>query len=281
MRNMSTGAIFFADILGFGAMARTKGAGDAVDALSDVATVLVENGEITRFLGLERWHCRYGLSDSLFLVADTVSAACRGAAELYFNLAYLNCGVDTVVILRGGIAVGEYLETAALFAETGKGNLVGAAVVEAVRLEGDPLKGPHIFLTDAAATEVERGGDEVAWIVDRGAPGPPRLLWLLPTRLHDANGLLIGDVCRAGLNAFERYASDERAGRHYAGYVSLITRSLVKLQQEAGDEARSARAKCEAGFGRLRECAMADIVTKDLAALGFWDDLAKLQATKS
>ena len=79
--------VFFADVLGFSSLARRPGAAGAVDALSDLATVLSSNDEIARLVRSDVWMERYGLSDSIFLVAEDPRAACAAAVELFFNLA--------------------------------------------------------------------------------------------------------------------------------------------------------------------------------------------------
>jgi hypothetical protein len=99
---MSDRAVFYADVLGFSRMSSASGAESTVDALSDLAVVLSDTGDIARFLRRGRWRARYGLSDSLFLVGNDVVATCGSGAELYYSLAYLNSHADRdLVLLRG------------------------------------------------------------------------------------------------------------------------------------------------------------------------------------
>lgn len=133
---------FFADVLGFGQMASLPGARGALDAISDLAHLLSDSDELIKFLANPVWKERYGLSDSLFLVAEDPIEACAAAAELFFNLTYVNHAAEAPVLLRGAIATGEAHRTEPIFPESATANLVGQAVVRAVRMEGQEPKGP-------------------------------------------------------------------------------------------------------------------------------------------
>ena len=71
--------VFFADVLGFSALSVTD-AGSAERALDDVALLFSDQHEITRLLQIgDPWTARYGLSDSIFLIADNAGAAAAAA----------------------------------------------------------------------------------------------------------------------------------------------------------------------------------------------------------
>ena len=87
-------AVFFADVLGFSALSRVANATPAVDALSDLASIFSTQSSVARYLQAPAWRRRYGLSDSIFLVADDPMEACAAAAEIFFNLAFYNSQAD-------------------------------------------------------------------------------------------------------------------------------------------------------------------------------------------
>ena len=147
MVNRMIRTVFFADVLGFSNMSVEEGAVAAVDALSDLATLLSEEHVVARYLNRFAWEARYALSDSVFLTGESPVKVCVAAAEFFFNLAYYNTSRECPVLLRGAIAEGEVRYTPSIF-PTATSNLVGAAVVEAVTLERLELRGPRLFVTE-------------------------------------------------------------------------------------------------------------------------------------
>jgi hypothetical protein len=253
------GFVFFADILGFKVRSLADSAQPALDALSDVAGVLAENDELARYLQLDQWFCRYALSDSLFLVSENAEQACSAAAELFFNLAFLNSFGDEGVLLRGGVAGGNVEVIRPLFPETGSGNLVGEAVVKAVQLEASEVKGPRLFISeDVVQSLLQRESDRAKWIIDQRSM-PAELLWLLPPNAEELNELFIGDVCRSAVDLFLRNCERKRVGLQYVGYLELIARSLERLKGQNFLEKAEIISRT-AGFERINEANLADSV---------------------
>lgn len=118
--------VFFADVLGFGAMSRDDVA-SAERALDDVALLFSDHDEITRLLQIgSPWTARYGMSDSIFLLASDAAPAAAEAARFFFRLAYLNSTVpDQRVMMRAALAKGEVRRRGPIFPETATGNVVG------------------------------------------------------------------------------------------------------------------------------------------------------------
>ncbi len=224
---MDHGVVVFADVLGFGRLSETVPAG-AEDSLAAIASLLSRTDVLGDVLNRQRWAARYGLSDSLFLVATDAGEAVAAAAELFFNLAYVTHGGPTPVLIRGGIAAGEILQVGPLFPESAMANLVGPAVVQAVGLEKTSLKGPRLFITSALAVEIERRGSGLGWLLDHQG-STWEILWPLPPQPDAANGRLIGELCDKALGLVERNAGNPDAGKHYLGYLDLTIRSLSRL----------------------------------------------------
>ncbi len=268
MVNFMDRIVFFADVLGFSGLARRPGAVGAVDALSDLATVLSSKGEIARLVRSDVWMERYGLSDSIFLVAEDVRTACAAAVELFFNLAYIHIDSSSPVLLRGAITTGEVRRTEPLFPESATANLVGKAVVEAVTLEGSGAKGPRLLLSEAVAETLEAGrhGGEDHWPLCRTADAVAELLWLLPAgpphQTVQVNGTMIGELCGAVTGLLLEYGLDPRIGAHYRAYFSLAWRSLLRLEEEAPDEFR--RAVQVAALGERKDAITSVIGESDL-----------------
>ena len=103
-------------------MALAPGAPRAVDALADLAHLLSSDDDLIAFLQSPVWVERYGLSDSIFLVADDPVAGSAAAAQFFFDLAYVKHQSDRLVLLRGGLAQGEALKVGPLFPESGSAN---------------------------------------------------------------------------------------------------------------------------------------------------------------
>lgn len=219
--------VFFADVLGFSEMASAPGAQPAVDALADLAR-LFAGDPLARYLAPSAgWSGRYGLSDSMFLVADDPAAACAAAAEFCFSLAFYNSGLPSAVLVRGAIASGEVHVAPPLFPETGRANLVGEAVVRAVLLEKSGAKGPRLLVSAEVAEAVR--GTQVGWLLEPlGAA--EELLWLLPPDPAAADGDTIAEVAQAAVGFFERHIGATRVAAHYVAYLDLVTRALVRLK---------------------------------------------------
>jgi hypothetical protein len=239
--------VVFADILGFGRQALDSGARGAQDSLSALAELLSRRDALGEILNWQGWQDRHGLSDSIFLVAADVPGAVAAAAEIFFNLAFVTHQGVSPVLMRGGIARGEVLRVGPIFPESATANLVGEAVVRAVRLEQSPRKGPRLFVHDQVADEIESSASPVHWLLD-GGPGAREALWLLPPRHEQANGTLIGELGEKVLALVERHGGEKESGAHYLGYLDLFIRSLRRLGRDRPDQARKALAAC-----RLRE----------------------------
>jgi hypothetical protein len=231
-------SLFYADVLGFGALARTPGAGGAADALSQIA-YLFSQDELVRFLGGAPWTARYGLSDSLFLVADDPVAAGATAAELFFHLAYVSHVAPAPVLLRGAVAIGEVREVGPIFPETATANLIGEAVVRAAGLEKEGPKGPRLLLADEAAAAWRASVQPEDWLLDQNA-GQAELLWLLPPDPATANGLLVGEVCRMIFRLAGEHGANPRFGYHYLGFLDLAARSLQRLLEHRPEQGETA-----------------------------------------
>ncbi len=229
-------ALFFVDILGFSHSASLPGAEPACDALSDIARLL--SSDLARYVQTGTpWKGRYGLSDSIFLVADAVEPAAKAIAEFFFNLAFYNSRTDGLVLMRGGLVLGEVHVVAPLFRETASANLVGEAVVQAVLLERSGPKGPRVLLSEAVADALN--DTQTSWIVDRTSVGPAELLWLLPPDLSSVDGQMIGDVARAAVGFLTRNASDPQVLPHAVAYLDLVSRSLIRLKQHHPQAAKT------------------------------------------
>jgi hypothetical protein len=81
VRTMKT-AVFYADILGFSIAAAEPGAGRALGQLADVAQFLSTEDSLANYLQREVWNVRYGLSDSIFLLARDAADACLAAVMI-------------------------------------------------------------------------------------------------------------------------------------------------------------------------------------------------------
>jgi hypothetical protein len=235
---MST--VFFADVLGFSALSRVANATRAIDALSDLASIFSTQSSIARYLQASAWRRRYALSDSLFLVADGPVEACGAAAEVFFNLAFYNSKADVPVLLRGAITMGDVREIGALFPETASANLVGEAVVRAVRLERCGAKGPRLLVSDEVVGALP--AEFTAWMLDRTAEGPAELLWLLAPDPKGTEPLMVGDVCRAATRLLLTQSQDAEAAPHLVAYLDLLARALKRLRQRDVNAAETALA---------------------------------------
>jgi hypothetical protein len=237
--------VLFADILGFGSLSKIPGASGAADTLSDLAYLLSDEEELAQLLRSTIWTERYGLSDSLFLVAEDPVQACAAAAEFFFDLAYVNHEAEAPVLLRGAITIGESLRVKPIFPESATANLVGEAVVRAVRLEESGAKGPRLLLSEETAKAWESSPQLRDWLLSSNEKGQTELLWLLPPDPTVANGLQIGEVCRAALQLARKHGANPSFGHHYLGYLDLVIRSLQRLRALRPAEASIALATSE------------------------------------
>ena len=240
MVNSMDKTVLFADVLGFSTLSKTPGAQGAADALSDLAFLLSSDDELAKLLQSPVWGERYGLSDSIFLVAENPVHACAAAAEFFFNLSYVNHTAEAPVLLRGGIAIGEAVKVGPIFPESAKFNLVGEAVVRAVRLESDGPKGPRLLLAEEAARALEDSSQPESWLLSRNEAGKAEILWLLPPDPALANGLLIGEVCRTAFRLAKANGAHPSFGYHYVGYLDLAVRSLQRLVSIKPEEGATA-----------------------------------------
>jgi hypothetical protein len=221
--------VFFADVLGFSALSRVANATGAIDALTDLATILSTQNSVARYLQAAAWRRRYGLSDSIFLVADDPTAACAAAAEIFFNLAFYNSQAEDTVLLRGAITMGDAREIGPLFPETASASLVGEAVVQAVQLEKSGVKGPRLLVADGVVGALS--AEFTSWMLDRTTEGPVELFWPLTPDPKTSEPLMIADVCQAATRLLLRQWQDADAAPHLVAYVDLLARALERLGQ--------------------------------------------------
>jgi hypothetical protein len=251
MVNTMKAAIVYADILGFSLAATEPGARLALEQLSDIAHILSTDDSLAKYLHRPVWKTRFALSDSIFLVANDPVEACRAAAEFFFNLAFYNASQDVPVLMRGSIAFGEVRETGPIFPETGKGNLVGEAVVRAVQLERSGPKGPRLLVLPEVAELLRKSRSMKTLLANDGETA--ELLWLLPEDLSVAEGLLIGDVVGAACRLAASVSAASTAALHAAAYADLAVRSLLRLRRHNREAARIAieKASLESFRGKL------------------------------
>jgi len=208
------------------------------------------------------WAHRYGLSDSLFLVAEDPITACSAAAELFFNLAFYNREFPEAVLLRGAITLGQVRPAPPLFPETASANLVGEAVVRAVMLEKAGTKGPRLLVSTEVANALE--GERASWLLEPLGDAY-ELLWLLPPDPSATHPELVGAVAETAVGLFLRHGSEEHVADHYLGYLRLALRSLLRLRQD--DAASAAIATANAGLARLTGLVAAQPLLLELEAL--------------
>lgn len=234
MVNWMKSALFYADILGFSALAARPGARHALEQLADVAHLLSTEDSLAKYLQRPVWRARYGLSDSMFLVGDDPVEAAAAAAEFFFNLAFYNASQGAPVLMRGAITFGEVRETRALFPETARNNVVGEAVVRAVQLERSGARGPRLLIAGEVARYLR--SSKLKALPDMTTDGG-ELLWLLPPDISSANGLLIGDVAAAAVRLALSAARKREAFDHYMAYLDLCLRSLLRLKRRVPEAA--------------------------------------------
>lgn len=234
--------VFFADVLGFSSMSRT--APDlAVDALSDIATLLSADHPVATYLNRHPWEERYALSDSIFLVGLDPVEACKAVAEFFFNLAFYVAEADHPVLLRGAVAHGEIQYAPPIFPTT-TSNLVGEAVVEAVTLERMDPKGPRLYVSGRVAEALQMSPLH-DWLLSPATDSLSELLWLLPADPSEVNPTLIARVAKGAARWFERSADQPRSGVHYVGYLELVVRSLLRLRERAPAAAAEIQSQLE------------------------------------
>src|SRR5260370_27683312 len=191
VKTMTT-AVFYADILGCSIAATEPGAGRARGQLSDVVHILSTEDSLAKYLQRQVWNARYGLSDSIFLLARDAADACVAGAEFFFNLAYYNATEELPVLMRGSITFGEVRKTRPIFPETAKGNVVGEAVVRAVQLERSGPKGPRLLVSAEEAQALQKNSPKKHLLDPHQETN--ELLLLLPEALALTEGLLIRDA---------------------------------------------------------------------------------------
>lgn len=217
--------VFFADVLGFAALS-VSDAGSAERALDDVALLFSDQNEITRLLQVGNpWTARYGLSDSIFLIADDDAAAAAAAARFFFRLAYMNAWVRERVLMRGALARGDVRKRGPIFAESATGNVVGEGVVKAAMLEKSGAKGPRLLVDGSVASRLS--GSPVGWLLD-DAEGPTELLWILPPIPEDVDVSHLRPVIASAADAF--LSAPETVAEHYVAYIDLVLRALARLR---------------------------------------------------
>jgi hypothetical protein len=263
VKTMKT-AVFYADILGFSIAATEPGAGRALGQLSDVAHILSTQDSLAKYLQPQVWHARYGLSDSIFLLARDAADASLAGAEFFFNLAYYNAIEELPVLMRGSITFGEVRKTRPIFPETGKGNVVGEAVVRAVQLERSGPKGPRLLVSAEVAKALKKNSSK-KHLLDIHAE-TNELLWLLPEDLALAEGFLIGDVAGAACRLALRAGPTSAASPHLAAYADLAIRSILRLKQFNPDAAHIAIRKSSIDVLRNRLTRLYDRIGEDSAA---------------
>jgi len=261
MVKLKNATVLYADILGFSISAAEPGAARALDQLSDVAHILSTEDSLAKYLQRPVWTARYRLSDSIFLVADQRLSACRAAAEFFFNLAFYNASQEIPVLMRGALAFGEVRKTRPMFPETGRGNLVGPAVVRAVQLERSGPKGPRLLVSPEVAEGLKRDAALNRLLDHQG--GISELLWLLPGDIAGAEGLLIGDVASAACRHALSTPPASAAWPHLAAYADLAVRSLLRLKQHNREAARIAIAKASIDVLRDRLIRLFDRAEKN------------------
>lgn len=229
---MAREAVFYFDVLGFRQMA-AGAAGDAVDALSDLAALL-QHEKV--FPEANKWSHRYALSDSVFLTHADPTLALRQASDLVFNLFQLNLhNRSAPFLVRGAVTYGEVHHLKGVFlASEEPANLVGHAVVEAVMLEQTSgLKGPRILVSESLARDTESSLRE--WLLrPTSAPGAWEILWLLPASpadVADYEDSLAG-ICEMALSLLKN-GGHAAFGAHYREFVMLAARSLERLHEFA------------------------------------------------
>jgi len=196
----------------------------------------ITSHSLAKYLQRSTWRGRYGLSDSIFLVGDDLIEASSAAAEFFFNLAFYNANQGMPVLMRGAITLGEVREVRAIFPETAKQNLVGEAVVRAVRPEKSGAKGPRLLISAEVAQTLKTS--KLNGLLDTtGEGGAAELLWLLSPDIADSNGLLIGDVMAVAVRLALGARRGSAAFEHLVAYLDLGLRSLSRLKRDLPEAA--------------------------------------------
>lgn len=167
------------------------------------------------------------------------------------------------VLFRGGVVWGRAQIIKAPGLNKGEGyegrNVIGEAVVSAVALGEQKLKGPRVVLSDefvARATTDDAcpyAQDVQGYIADvPERPGTPELLWPIAA-MATANGLEdalnndLGELIRGALNLLVFHIADMSVVPHYHAFLALIVRSAIhrfgeeqRLRQYVSDLALAA-----------------------------------------
>jgi hypothetical protein len=227
--------VFYADILGFAELAIRPRALGALEQISDVAHLLSTEDSLAKYLQRTVWRRRYGLSDSIFLVGDDVIEASAAAAAFFFNLAFYNATQHVPTLMRGAITFGEVRQARGIFPETGKENVVGEAVVRAVKLEKSGAKGPRLLISPEVAEALKKS--KLNSLLDTTRDGACELLWLLSPEISLTDGLMVGDVADVALRLALSPAAGRETALHYVAYLDLAIRSLLRLKRYAPEAA--------------------------------------------
>lgn len=243
----------------------------AVDALSDLATILSDRDEISNLLQQGApWKERLGLSDSIFLIADDSVAAVRAAGELFYHLALLNASVpEQAVLLRGGIVRGQYEIMSPIFSESALKNLVGPGVVAAVKLEQSGMKGPRLLLDAETANDVK--ASDLSFALSSGQPS--ELLWPIIDTADGGDLAQLRPVFSGACQVIVPGLGGE-SYTHYVAYTDLIIASLERLQKHSPTVAIALAKSC--GLARVEE-ALASLAERDLPPS--WLTLRRLRST--
>ena len=226
---MNEEAVFYFDVLGFQARAAGSAA-SAIDALSALAQIL-GTPQLTALTG--QWAYRYSLSDSVFLTAADPLSAAKQAGALVFSLVHFTGTDDEPVLVRGALAFGPVRHLRGIFLTTSEAaNLVGPAVVDAVRLEQIGLRGPRIIIPESlVAILAARDSEFVKWTLRPTAlPGVWEVLWLLPAHPKDLKDeeLSLMDVSGLAVQLFKKHEGHPAYGTHYREFLLLAARSVAR-----------------------------------------------------
>ena len=224
---------FYFDVLGFRHMAGGT-AQTAMTALSDVAEML-RSPAIAQHT--EHWSHRYALSDSVFLTHPDPAQSLRQAGDVVFTMVSVNLTTDDPVLVRGALAHGEVRHVKGIFLRSKEpANLVGDAVVEAVKLEQTAgLKGPRIFVPEPLAHTIAAADRALAdWqLRPTSAPGVWEVLWVLPSTPADFahDELAVKDLCALALQLLKTKGGHAEYGAQYREFALLAGRCIERVEQ--------------------------------------------------
>lgn len=236
---MASETVFYFDVLGFRHMAGGT-AQTAMTALSDLAELLRSPAIAQQ---TEHWSHRYTLSDSVFLTHPDPAQSLRQAGDLVFNLVSLNLTKDDPVLVRGALAHGEVRHLKGIFLSSEEpANLVGDAVVEAVKLEQTAgLKGPRIFVPERLTHTIAAADKALSeWqLRPTSAPGVWEVLWVLPSNPADfaQDELAVKDLCDLALQLLKTKGGHAEYGAQYREFALLAARCIERVEKFANSGA--------------------------------------------